>query len=286
MNYISISSRRIISNVFRNFGMSDSNWVGDAVEWIGEAMQGIGYHAGFERKIACIKIENHRGCYPCDLVALLGVSYNGCKLPLGADISGYGIVDRDNTSVPIYKNDGEDTQLVELYDRQKELYDDAVDRGDSENAALYLEAMNRTAMQIAGMWYSKPQDYRQLPDYYNAEPDYIKTSFDCGIVRIAYIAYPVDKEGFPKIPDEFNYKKAVEYYIIWMSIQRNNKHPVLDYATALTLWEKYRDKASSRAKQPSIDRMERFMKMWTRIRFDQNLSKNFFVGGEEEFIAK
>ena len=50
---------------------------------------------------------------------------------------------------------------------------------------------------------------------YSIDHPYIRTSFKCGYVCMAYIAQPLDANGFPMIPDEVSYIEAVKRYLIY-----------------------------------------------------------------------
>jgi len=49
---------------------------------------------------------------------------------------------------------------------------------------------------------------------YNINSAFINTNFKEGTINFAYIAMPVDSEGFPLIPDNVSYKEAAFWYIL------------------------------------------------------------------------
>jgi hypothetical protein len=280
-----------LSGVFRDFGIQDGNWTRDAIDWIGDAIQGIGYHTGFEKKIKCVEVQGHIGCLPCDLERLIGVSYRDCKLPLGADVSGYGIVDwkrSSNSSQIESPSEVNLSKLLTLYEEQKAAYDAAPVTPTSIREAIQVQ-IDRTLLKITDAIQSnKPSISKssQYPDYYNVDLDVIKTSFSEGEVNLLYIGFKLDENGFPMVRDEFNYKQAVKFYILWMLISSGYKHHTYSADDAMKLWEMYRYRAKNQAKHVTLDGQDRFMKMWTRYRFDQTFSGNFFIGAEDKTFSE
>jgi hypothetical protein len=48
---------------------------------------------------------------------------------------------------------------------------------------------------------------------FKIQSDIIYTSFKDGYIEMAYLAIPMDNEGYPMIPDNSKYQRALEYYI-------------------------------------------------------------------------
>ena len=108
----------------------------------------------------------------------------------------------------------------------------------------------------------------------SASPSYvirgnvIQTSFEEGELEISYLALPVDKEGYPTIPEIASYIRALELYIkkkwftilfdlgkLNVSIYNNVKQ---EYAFAV-------GQAQSELIKPSLDEMEAFTNMWNSL---------------------
>lgn len=84
-------------------------------------------------------------------------------------------------------------------------------------------------------------------------------NFNTGKVEMAYKAIPTDDNGYPTIPDDIKFVKAVEYYIrekIDYKLWRTGKLPqgVYEKTVQDQLW--YLGAAQNRSKMPSIDQME------------------------------
>lgn len=106
------------------------------------------------------------------------------------------------------------------------------------------------------------------PPSYVIRGSVIQTSFEEGELEISYLALPVDKEGYPTIPEIASYIRALELYIKkkWFtilfdlgklngSIYNNVKQ---DYAFAV-------GQAQSELIKPSLDEMEAFTNMWNSL---------------------
>lgn len=87
MIYRTVSSKRIISKVYRDFKPSNSNWIVDAIEWIGEAIDVIKCYPALVQKTEEVKVTGYRARIPCDLEVMLGVEYNNMRLPRSGGIN-------------------------------------------------------------------------------------------------------------------------------------------------------------------------------------------------------
>lgn len=121
---------------------------------------------------------------------------------------------------------------------------------------------------------------------YTINDDYMFTSFKEGDVEIAYKAIPVDKEGFPMIPDDIKFVKAAVAYISerilygkWTSGKVNAD--VYRKAEQERNW--YIGAAQSRGNMPSVDMMESLKNQLIRLipKINQH-ADNFKSTGERE----
>lgn len=121
-----VSCNTILSAIDRTFKPTSSSWMNEAIEDIGWAIQAIGYHMGFVKKQTeppYLIVANNRAKIPCDVERIIAVEqllprqdshnhvlnpdgttpspqpfnnlppYEGIRLRLGSDISGYGIAE-------------------------------------------------------------------------------------------------------------------------------------------------------------------------------------------------
>jgi len=109
---------------------------------------------------------------------------------------------------------------------------------------------------------------------------YIFTNFIEGQLEIAYEAFPIDKEGYPMIPDDERYLKAVESYIIeriarklWLQDKINDyKYKALEQD-----WLFYVKSAKTKAQMPSFDEMESLKNQVLRLISHPDRHKNQFT---------
>lgn len=109
-----------------------------------------------------------------------------------------------------------------------------------------------------------------------------------GKIEIAYRALPIDEDGYPLIPDNSSFSKALELYIKkqWFTIQYDMgkiSQQVMakadqDYAWAV-------GQAQTDLIRPSIDQMESISNMWnTLVPRAQEHRKGFIHEGSKEHI--
>ena len=147
------------------------------------------------------------------------------------------------------------------------------------------------------------QVFRYTTDSFHMSPDKPKVSDltykiqgDCifttpleeGQIEIAYMAIPIDEDGYPLIPDNSSYERALEAYIKkqWFTIQfdlgkitqQAMQKADQDYAWAV-------GQAQSSMIRPTIDQMQSLANMWnTLIPRHQDHRKGFLHEGTQEHI--
>lgn len=132
----------------------------------------------------------------------------------------------------------------------------------------------------------KPQ-YSDLT--YKLQGNIIFTSIEKGDIEIAYRAIPIDEDGYPLIPDNSSFTRALELYIKkqWFTIQYDlgkisvqvmNKTDQ-DYAWAV-------GQAQTDLIRPSIDQMEAITNMWNKLLPDATAdhAHGFLHEGTKEHI--
>lgn len=104
---------------------------------------------------------------------------------------------------------------------------------------------------------------------YKLDDSKIYTSFSDGYIQLTYLGYPIDESGFPMIPDDSKFMKALRFYIIYKldwkrwrmnpspqnaSIKNDSEQQYLFYVAA----------AKTKYHTPSIDKLEAIKNMWLR----------------------
>lgn len=103
---------------------------------------------------------------------------------------------------------------------------------------------------------------------YKIQNSCIIASIPNGIIEIAYMAMPVDDEGYPLIPDNNSYIKALELYIklqVFTSLFEEGKikGEVLSHTEQQYAW--YVGQAQTDLIRPTLDEMEAISNMWNKL---------------------
>ena len=239
------SSKEIVLKVIRDNGyqVQDFNY-SDMVEWLGECMDLIGCAYTLRKNIACITIKDHRGLIPCDFHTPVQASAFDCKsgiqFPMRTanntfhplflpNVNSVGTI---NTITPI-TYDSEGNPNFNFYN-----FEDNIINKNTVNNVL--------------------QDYRDIT--YELNDNYIFTSFKDGAkVLFSYLAYPIDKEGFPLIPDNIKFREAcaafLRYKIDYKAWRRGKlDNNVFSHSEREKDW--YIGAATTAGNMPSVDAME------------------------------
>lgn len=301
MEYKLVSAEYVIQRVLQNHQIENANWTKDAYDWIGSGIRLIGKHAGLRTKISdTIEVVDHKALYPCDLESLLGVEYQGLMLPLGSDRSGIGMVTKFNkntTSSSAGSDIFDSNDLLEL-NRLKALLEELIadyavtpTQEIADNIQNTTNTINKleSSMAVFSQFYYG-QNRNLGADFYDADLDFIKTSFEQGSIHFIYQAFPTNNLGHPVVLDNEIYLTALEWFIVLMCIQKGYKHPIFDWKTAYTMFYGgsqlepfgWRGKAQNSVRIPSIDSMERFTRMWEH-RMRRNLPNQFFNQTEQPY---
>ena len=112
----------------------------------------------------------------------------------------------------------------------------------------------------------KRENYRGLT--YKIQGGMIFTSIPGGRIEMAYMAMPIDDEGYPMIPDNSSYTRALELYIKvqWFSILFDTgkiNGQVLSNAQQQYAWAV--GQAQTDLIRPTIDQMEAISNMWNKL---------------------
>lgn len=81
MVYKTCSVNKVIAQCYRDYKPSHSGWVSDAIEWIGDAIDIMKTGGGYGEQSKPVEVIDYRAKLPCETDVLLGVSYNGMRLP-------------------------------------------------------------------------------------------------------------------------------------------------------------------------------------------------------------
>lgn len=98
------------------------------------------------------------------------------------------------------------------------------------------------------------------------EPGYIKTSFESDWILITYLGFALDDDNFPMVPDHYEYKQALYWYIIMKLLERGWDHPAgISWDIAEKRWLKYCTQARNKANMPDESKYEQFFESWVTM---------------------
>jgi hypothetical protein len=238
MIYNLVSSKRLLSKLYRDLKPKNTSFEADAIEWIGEALSFIGYQAGFIKRKITLTSKDYRVPFPKDFYTLIAVYYEDNKLPYSGDI----------VNAEPYLDEA-------IYISAK---------------TEVLETTNTTVTRYGSRLYNtNSTDY----NYYTINPGYIQTSFETGDIDVVYNAWPTDSEGLPLIPDSPYYFQAIEWYIMRQMIFQGHEFSNKEFSFSFVdaQWKHYCVSAGNDAAFPSPDKVARFMDMWVHLIPDINV---------------
>ena len=111
-----------------------------------------------------------------------------------------------------------------------------------------------------------PKDMAGLT--YKIQGSCIITSIEKGQIEMAYRAIPIDSEGYPLIPDNSSYSRALELYIKWQCFTDLFDEGKINIQVLNNTQQQYAwavGQAQSDMIRPTIDEMEAISNMWNKL---------------------
>lgn len=108
---------------------------------------------------------------------------------------------------------------------------------------------------------------------------------DPKLLCISYIGVPVDDEGYPKVPDDVYYDKALTAYVTYMLDYREwrkGNTPDKVFQKSEAEWQWYVTAAKGSANMPSIAQQENLKNVWVRMIPKQNEYNSFFSNNTKQ----
>lgn len=256
-NYIKLDE--IIAEVYRDTGASEELPYDDMVVWAFEAINLIGANNYYINKYHCANIENYRVKVPCDFHQLHGVLINGC--------------------VPVYN-----TEIgVNIVPTERIIKDDI-------NNITHIAISEGSYIDGKGLEFLAgfPSHIYSVDLSFSINNSYITANVDCGTLDLFYRAIPTDEEGYPMIPEDMRYRKAVKSYLIYRLdyiMFRKGKITGDLFKHSEREWEFYVGSAANKAKMPDIHLTQAIKNSIMRLKSDDNLFyKNFLTSRETKYI--
>lgn len=280
-----VSLKTILDKVYRDNGYDTEISFGDAAEWAAEAMDYIAVPMQYVDKQVLITIEDYRGTLPCDF----------------HNITNGAVIDKA-TNIPLKGNPGTAYQLDRMVSQEiktaaLEFTDDNIDpetglfQIDKNGWPIVPDSIDYLrAVQSNHYIYYKPGYVdTETQHTYTLNNSFIFTSLEKGTLRMFYKAFPVDNEGFPLIPDDAKYIRAVANFITWRidyKLYRMNKIAKDIVEASEQQWYWAVGSAKGKAHIMTLDQHESFKNMMTKlIPTYSNHASSFRYAGEQETIT-
>jgi hypothetical protein len=245
------STYEIIERLYRDGDYSDELPWEDCMIWIAEALDKIGAFPQYLRKVTgdlgepCLDIIDYKAKLPCDVFRIEQVAVNGIAARYSGN-SFHHLMGGDCCTVPVYPP---------LYE---DLFKDNID-----NIFTNLAAVTGNNIQVPT---------------YDVNNNFLTLNMKEGKVCIAYIAKPIDKNGFPLIPDDIAYVEAVTKYCMYKLDYREWRKGKLQkdiFQYSEREWLFYCGQAKGSANMPSVDMLERIKTQWLKLIPETNQWKVF-----------
>lgn len=261
-----VDLRRVLEKVYRDNGYTQELDWNDCIEWMGDAVDLIGTPIPYFDKIKCIKIDNFRGPIPCDLHLVFMTRDQDSKVPLtyASDMfhTGYHCSDSPDL-MPNCVNQG----CVEHKVNEVPSTEDTAPNNQNCNPFFNSNPnMTSNTPYAAG----RPSLVGAIVANnltYSLSNNYIFTSFKNGTVEMSYKAFPMNDDGYPLVPDDTKYIRAVQSYItmkIDYRLWRQDKISEKVYRDSESQWYFNVNSAKNGMNMPSIDEMESIKHSWMR----------------------
>ena len=243
-----LSFNSIIERVYRNAGYQTVDWV-TAIDHIGDVLRLIGVKDSF-RTISTNGIDGNPN--PITIV-----DYRG-ELPVGVieHIAARKIQVADGKIVNfhpmIYSTDL-------FHQSQIKQMNSEIPAGTFDTVEWESEDGEFTATPIIVEGQPLPINIKNQNYTYRINAGNIETNFEDGFVELVYNGFVVDCNGFPMIPDDIKFEKAVESYLIErLDYIKWRRGELADKVYRKSEQEKdwYIAAARSKGNLPSIDKME------------------------------
>lgn len=281
--YITTSAKEVLARVIRGTGYKlPSMYQDDILEWIPEGINYISTTTSLVTKSSGeqgmpgeLWSKNHTVGLPLGFVSILAIEdENGMRVPEGGDITDITV----QTSVRHVGISVEGEARVTTFNANPFAFQTSDGTPTTKPGA--------TGIPWDGSDITKQSNIPQLATsnrrtYYKIQGNQIQTSFQEGFIRIHYLALPVDNDGYPLIPNNENFKQALEWHVIRRLIGSGYNHKVFNYQYADEQFEKFAGRAMNEISYASLDTRARTWRSTVRLIPPDNFSGDFFINSEQ-----
>lgn len=244
----------ILDELYRDNGYTIEVPWQDVVEWIFDSMELIRAKTQYIDRKICLTIDNYRAVLPCDFHRIIQAagSFGGCYP--------FAMLESTNTFHPSGGDCNLSTDMKYLngeINPTTSAYQTPIGEDIYGNPVFELGSIGSTFAINSDMAVVGNPSYDQTT--YKINENYIFTNYESGFVYLSYQAIPVDKEGFPLIPEDTKYKEAVKAYLRMKIDYMLHRRGMLTrdiYQEAVQFWSFRCGQAQNEAKMPSIDQLQ------------------------------
>lgn len=271
-----LSFNSIVERVYKNAGYQTVNWI-DALDYIADVIRLIGVKDSY-KTVTTNGLDGNPD--PIQIV-----DYRG-ELPIG--------VIQHLAARKIEVTDGKISAFYPMVYSTDLFHQSQVKRMNSEIPEAVLDTTEWTQGEdgeytptpLLVLGQSTAINMTETQYTYRLNAGIIETNFEDGFVELTYSGFVTDCNGFPMIPDEVKFEKAVEWYIIerldykkWRKGEIPDK--VYNHSQQQSSW--YIAAARSKGNIPSIDKMESWKNAMLRsiIRPNQHAFGFKYLGSQE-----
>lgn len=269
-----VSGKEILARLIRSTGKKlPSEFHDDILEWIAEGLGMLQVTntllLASTGDIDCpgeIIVSNHCAELPCGFQFMEAVEdENGLRLPEGSNVT--DITSPTNIRQNVLPQARVSAFNVNPYQHQTS---DGLPTDEPSASFPFLgEDLEQTTTNST------------TTAFYKLSGNYIHTSFEEGFIKLHYWTIPVDKEGFPLIPDNENFKQALEFHVMRRLIAAGYEHKIFTYDYVDKQFEFYANRGINEVSYPTPETMARVNRSVVRLVPLYSAYEDFFQGSEQ-----
>jgi hypothetical protein len=249
------SIKSVIAKIIRDIGPQRmENDYQSIKEWISEVAVRF---LSFNTTITIAKelnIEDYRAELPCDLIEVIALEHNGCRVPYSHGIK--------------YKGN------AKIMPEQKETFLTIATVNKYINCEGKVEKMLLDTTKLWKNMVKLPMTGNVNLTYF-IEGDYIKTSLPEGKMTLYYKGLYTDEEEYPMIPDNSYLSEAIYWYVLWKLVGRGFQHPTFKWQEIKQLYDEAVRRAKGSINYPSQDEYQHMINVFVSYFPNTNHWHNF-----------
>ena len=269
MKFKFINIQTVLARIQDSFGPNHVLNYGQITQWINQVIAKIATRDILVLKSQPLSVCNHTVELPCDLIAIIAVEHEGCRLRYSNGKRTYEHVSMLANGKP----SGSDVTYIPYIERHIRLNEEGKLIDSVYGLNRWTETLKRVKIS------------KHIEDTYNINPPYLKTSFESGTVHLHYVAPYTDEDGNLMIPDNQELLTALEYYVLHKALMMGYNHPLFkgeqSFFRLKQEYEKHLRKAMGQLTFPSPDEVESIANSLNRYMKERTYFGSFSEGLEQ-----